>query len=129
LNKENSFEYNYSAKQQKEIEAIKKKYVQIPSDSTEDKMETLRRLDRSAERKGTIWGLVLGLSGTLLFGTGMSFVLVWTDVLMLQGILLGIVGVALIVPAYPVYRSITKREREKLAPRILALTKELEDSF
>ena len=39
-----NFEYTYSAKQQEEVEAIRKKY--LPKE--EDKMETLRKLDRKA---------------------------------------------------------------------------------
>ena len=38
------FQYTYSAKQQEEIEAIRKKYLP----PQEDKMEQLRRLDKSA---------------------------------------------------------------------------------
>lgn len=124
-NQDNVFEYNYSAKQQKEIETIRRKYMQTPRETKEDKMETLRRLDQSTERKGTIWGLVFGIVGILLFGTGMSCVMVWPDTLMAMGIVTGIVGIMLIVPAYPIYRRITRKEREKLAPRILALTEEL----
>ena len=46
-NKEETFEYTYSAKQQQEIENIRKKY--LPKE--EDKMEQLRRLDRSATKR------------------------------------------------------------------------------
>ena len=48
--KNNSFHYTYSAKQQEEIQHIREKYLP----KTEDKMEQLRRLDRSATKKGTI---------------------------------------------------------------------------
>lgn len=119
------FEYNYSAKQQKEIEAIKRKYMQKPINVQEDKMETLRRLDRNTEKTGTIWGLVLGIVGILVFGTGMSMVLVWTDTLLFAGILVCLPGLFFIVIAYPVYKSLTKRARAKAAPQILALTEEL----
>ena len=108
-NQDNAFEYNYSAKQQKEIEAIKRKYMLTPPETNEDKMETLRRLDRCAEKKGTIWGLILGVVGILLFGTGMSCVLVWPDTLMLIGIVTGIAGIMLIVPAYPIYKRIKRK--------------------
>ena len=58
INKENTFEYTYSAKQQQEIENIRKKY--LPKE--EDKMETLRRLDKSAENPGLIAALAIGLA-------------------------------------------------------------------
>ena len=44
----NTFEYTYSAKQQEEVAAIRKKYV--PAE--EDKMVTLRKLDRGVENRG-----------------------------------------------------------------------------
>lgn len=116
-----TFQYSYSAKQQEEIEAIKKKYMP----KQEDKMEQLRRLDKSAETPGTVIGLIIGIVGTLVMGTGMSCVMVWTDSLFVVGILVGIVGIALIAAAYPAYRIVTKKQREKIAPMILALSDEL----
>lgn len=118
----NTFEYTYSAKKQDEIEAIRKKYV--PAE--EDKMETLRKLDRSAERKGSMAGIALGVIGALVMGTGMSIVMV-PDFYPypIVGIILGLVGIALIASAYPVYKKITKAQRAKIAPQILALSEEL----
>ena len=54
MENKNTFEYTYSAKQQEEIAAIKKKYMPVE----EDKMETLRRLDKSVERPGTILSIL-----------------------------------------------------------------------
>ena len=119
---ENSkFEYTYSAKRQEEIEAIKKKYV-IEDD---DKFEQLQKLDKSAERLGTLLAILSGLIGTLLFGTGMSLCLVWGAQLYLPGIIIGLLGIALIFFAYPIYKKTTKREREKIASQILSLSEEL----
>lgn len=117
----NSFEYSYSAKQQDEIEAIKKKYMP----KQEDKMEQLRRLDKSAERPGTVIGLILGIVGTLIMGTGMSCVMVWTDTLFVVGIVVGLIGTVMLATAYPAYKAVTKKQREKIAPMILALSEEL----
>lgn len=36
-----------------------------------------------------------------------------------------IIGLAGVAVAYPAYQAITKREREKVAPEILALSKEM----
>ena len=55
------FVFTYSAKQQREIENIRKKYL-----PKEDKMETLRRLDKSAEKPGTMAGIIVGVIGTML---------------------------------------------------------------
>lgn len=119
----NTFSYTYSAKQQAEIENIRKKYA--PSASEEDKMEQLRRLDRNVTNKATVISLILGITGTLIMGTGMSFALVWQNTLFVPGIIIGIIGIGLLSAAYPVYNTILKKEREKAAPEILRLTDEL----
>lgn len=121
MNNDNTFEYTYSAKRQEEIEKIKSKYVE----KEEDKMEQLRKLDESVERPGTIASIVLGVIGTLIMGGGMSFVMVWGGALLIPGILIGVLGITVLILAYPVYQSITKKQREKLAPQILALSEEL----
>lgn len=119
-NKE-TFEYTYSAKQQAEIAQIRKKY--LPKE--EDKMELLRKLDRDATKPGTICSIAVGVVGCLIFGFGMSCVMVWADSLMILGIVTGIIGMIVMGIAYPLYMKITKKQREKLAPQILALTEEL----
>ncbi|MBQ8833854.1 MAG: hypothetical protein IJ001_02885 [Oscillospiraceae bacterium] len=118
---EESFEYTYSAPEQEEIKRIRSKY--LPKEETETKMEKLRRLDREAERPGTVIALVLGTVGTLIFGAGMSLCMVWG--LLLPGIPVGIVGAATLGMAYPAYARITRKQREKIAPEILKLTEEL----
>ena len=117
---EESFEYTYSAPEQEEIKRIRSKY--LPKEA-ESKMDRIRRLDREAERPGIIASLVLGVVGTLIFGTGMCCCLVWE--LFALGIAVGILGGILLGAAYPVYAKITKRQREKIAPEILALTEEV----
>jgi len=129
-NKE-SFNYTYSAKEQEEIKAIRKKYA--VQEKTEDKMAQLRRLDAAVTQKATSVSLVFGVIGALILGMGMS--LAMTDIgkiiglaggmAMLIGILIGIVGIVLVSVAYPIYNSIIKKEREKIAPEIIRLTDEL----
>lgn len=125
------FHYTYSAKEQEEIKAIRKKYA--APDENEDKMAQLRRLDASVAQKATTVSLVLGIIGALILGTGMS--LAMTDigtmiglsewVAILIGIVIGIVGVVLVCAAYPIYNCIVKKEQEKIAPEIIRLTDEL----
>ena len=117
----NVFQYTYSAKQQEEIEKIRKKYLP----PQEDKMERLRRLDKSATRKGTALSITAGVAGCLLMGVGMCCSMVWMGSLFVPGIILGLLGIALAAAAHPIYVSITKKERRRLAPQILQLTQEL----
>ena len=115
-----TFSYTYSAKEQEEIKKIREKYV--PKEA--DKMEQLRRLDKSVTQKGTVISLVVGIIGTLVLGTGMSMCMVWTE-LFVWGIIVGIIGVVSVSLAYPIYSYITKKEREKIDQEIIRLKDEL----
>ncbi len=119
MEKNEIFEYSYSAKQQKEIENIRKKYLP----KTEDKMEQLRKLDKSVTQKGTVFSLILGIVGALILGVGMCCCLEWA--MYAVGIIVGIVGITILLTAYPVYSLVTNKEKERLAPEILRLTEEL----
>ena len=88
-------------------------------------METLRRLDRSAEMPGTIAAIVTGIIGSLILGVGMCCCLVWSGALFVPGIIVGILGMAILGFAYPVYKKVTKKERAKVAEQILVLSEEL----
>lgn len=120
VNDNKSFEYTYSAKQQEEINSIRKKY--LPKE--ENKLETLRRLDREVERPGMLWSIIIGVVGALLLGIGMCCTMVWEGVFVL-GIIVGILGMLIVAAAYPVYLKITKKQREKIAPQIIALSNEI----
>lgn len=124
-NTEGTFQYTYSAKERSEVEDIRRKYLP----AQEDKMERLRKLDRSASQKAQAWAIGLGTVGALVMGTGMS--LVMTELgsrvpfSMPVGIGVGLLGMVLVALAYPLYNSILKRERQRIAPEILRLTDEL----
>lgn len=124
-----SFEYTYSAPEQEEIRRIREKY--LPKEERESKLEKLRRLDESVTRKGTVWSLVVGILSCLVLGIGMCCCLVWMDVvwngvrLLWIGIPVGVLGMAGMGCAYPLYKRLTESERKRLAPEILRLTDEL----
>lgn len=121
------FSYTYSAEQQKEVERIRKKYIDESSEET-DKMERLKRLDASVTQKGSVVALIIGILGCLIMGVGMCFAMMWSevgDIMFIVGIIIGLVGIVLVCVAYPIYSAITKKERERIAPEILRLTDEL----
>ena len=124
-----TFNYTYSAKEQEEIKAIRKKYA--TPEETEDKMAQLRRLDAGVYSKATTVSLIVGVIGALIMGIGMSLILtdigamLGTALSMIIGISLGIVGIILVCLAYPIYNHTLTKEREKIAPEIIRLTDEL----
>ena len=105
-----TFSYTYSAKEQTEIQNIRKKYE--TTTEQEDKMAQLRRLDASVSSKATMSDLSEILS-------------IHQDVGMLLGIIIGVVGIVPVCLAYPLYNRTLKKEREKIAPEILRLSDEL----
>lgn len=118
---EETFEYRYSAKQQEEIEAIRRKY--LPKE--EDKMEQLRQMDKRVSHKDTIISIIIGVIGCLLLGIGMCCTMEWAGRWFVPGIIIGVIGIVMIALAYPLYERITKKERKKIAPLILKLADEL----
>lgn len=116
-----TFTYQYSAAQNTEVEKIRSKY--LPREIS--KMETLRRLDFKARIAGQLQSLTIGIIGILVFGIGMCFGLDvfggadWLTVLFCA------LGAAIMAPAYPLYKHISKKTREELAPEILRLSEEI----
>jgi hypothetical protein len=121
-NKNESLNYTYSAQEQSEAKKIMQKYS--PQTQQESKAELLRRLDRSVTNAGKSPALTLGIISSLVLGTGMALIMEFQSLIVL-GLLLGIIGIIGMVAAYPLYKSITKKERERLTPQILQLSKEL----
>lgn len=119
----NEFQYTYSAAQQEEIKKIRKKY--IPEEETSDKLTLLKELDKSAERAGKLSALIIGVIGTLIFGTGLCFVLLWQN-LFAAGVGIGLAGIALIAATYPIYKKARNAKRKKIAPEILRLTEDFQ---
>ena len=116
-----SFSYNYSAARNKEVEKIRNKY--IPRE--ENKLEALKRLDGRVQSAGMIESLCLGVIGALIFGIGMCFFLnVFTGGYWFAALFM-VLGTVLMLPAYPIYKHISRKTREELSPEILRLSEEI----
>ena len=117
----NIFTYQYSAKQNKEVESIRKKY--LPRE--ESKLERLKKLDSRVQNAGMVESLCIGVIGCLIFGIGMCFGLDvfggadWLSVLFCA------LGALVMIPAYPIYRYLARKTRDALAPEILRLSDEI----
>ena len=117
----NTFNYNYSAPQNREVEHIRRKYM--PHE--ENKLETLKKLDLRVQTAGLIEGLCVGTIGALVFGIGMCFFLeVFAGAAWLSAIFM-IIGTLIMMPAYPIYKRIARKTKAKLTPEILRLSDEI----
>ena len=105
-------------------ESIAKEYA--PKDNS--KIVALRKLDQKAKMPATVFTYTFGIISSLVAGLGMSLAMqvIGNGVFVIAlGVLLGIVGMVGILAAYPVYRSVFSKTKEKYTPKILELTEEL----
>ena len=116
------FSYTYSARQQEDVQAIRQKY--LPKE--EDKIAQLRKLDQNVTLYSTIPAVVLGIFGALLLGIGICCVTIasWSAYF-IPGIVTGIIGLLIMVLAYPLYIIVLKRKQAEAAPQILRLSEEI----
>ena len=120
----NQFNFKYTAlsqEERKEIDSIRRQYSQ--EEKTETKLERLRRLDALVKNTAIIWSLVLGVVGTLVFGLGLTMILVWS--IWLWGIVLMVIGSVPMAIAYPVYKLTLNKGKAKYGEEILRLSEEL----
>lgn len=119
------FEYSYSAPteaERKEIESIKRQYV-AEEKREETDMEKLRRLDAKVRNMPTMYALIMGVFGILVFGLGLAMVLEWG--MRLWGSVVMIVGALPMGLAYPIYQFTLKEGKKKYGAEILELTEKL----
>ncbi len=117
-----TFKYTYSAPVNKEVEQIRNKY--LPQEV--DKFSELKKLDYKVQSAGIAESLAVGITGCLIFGIAMCMGL---DVIgggMLFAVILGIVGVIVMIPAYPVYLKVSRKAKTKYSPQILELADEIQ---
>ena len=115
-----TFSYKYSAKENEEIQEIRKKYLP----KTESKLDEVKRLDAQVQNSGITESLCVGIISSLVFGTGMCLVMQVLGsgiITIVLGVLIGLMGMAGMILAYPVYRAQQRKAKEKLSPRILEL--------
>ena len=119
-----TFSYEYSAKENKEVEEIRKRYLP----RTESKLEELRELDAKVKRPANVFAYIFGGVSALIMGSGMSLVMTEIgDILgmsdtMVPGIVIGVAGLFMAIVNYPIYSRILNSRKKKYAEEILALS-------
>lgn len=118
------FNFKYTAPteaERKEIDSIRRQYS--PQEQTESKMERLRRLDSLVKNTAIIWSLVFGVLGALIFGLGLTMILEWS--IWLWGVTLMVCGSVPMAIAYPIYKLLLKKYKNRYGEEILRLSEEL----
>ncbi len=120
----NQFNFKYTApteEERKEIDSIRSRYA--PKTQKEDKLERLRRLDELVKSVPTVWALVLGVLGVLIFGLGLAMILEWN--IYVWGIAVMVIGSVPMAIAYPVYKKLLTKYKDRYGEEILRLSEEL----
>lgn len=106
---------------------IRAQYVE----KTPSKVDALVALDKKVNRPANVFAYTFGSIGAIVMGAGMS--LVMTEIgsilsiahAMPIGIAVGIVGLAMALVTYPIYKKILSSRKKKFAPEILKLSEEI----
>jgi hypothetical protein len=117
------FEYSYFApteEEKRQVELIKSSYEET---DTPSEIKKLKSIDKKVKDVPTVWALVLGIIGTLIFGTGFALVLEFNKLLL--GIIIAFIGIIPIALAYPVYKFVVKKLKNKYKDEIIALADEI----
>ncbi len=120
------FHYTYTApteEERKEIASIRKQYQAPDPACPENKLERLKALNTRVKSTANIFGLVFGVVGILVFGLGLTMILEWS--LFLYGVIVMVIGAIPTALAYPVYRFVLRRNKNKYGDEILRLCEEL----
>lgn len=107
-------------------EAIANEY----SKKEESKVITLKKLDRKAKLPAQVFTYTFGIVSALIFGLGMCLAMkVIGDgtSMFVIGIIIGVIGMALMGINYPIYKKILENSKKKYAYDIIALAKEISE--
>ena len=94
-------------------------------------LDALRELDAKVKRPANVFAYVFGSISAIVMGSGMSLVMTEIGSMigiengMVPGIVIGVIGLAMALVNYPVYKRILARRRNKFAPQIMELSEKL----
>lgn len=99
-------------------------------------LDALKALDKKVKKPANVFAYTFGTIGSLILGSGMSlamnviepgtyaFITIGENT-MLLGIIIGLIGIAMVSVNYPIYKSILGSRRKKYADKIVALSDEI----
>lgn len=97
-------------------------------------IDELKALDAKVKRPAIRFAYVLGIIGSLVLGTGMTFTMnviesgtyfgfiTIGENMMIPGIIIGLIGILMVSINYPIYKRRLAARRKKYADKIIALS-------
>lgn len=117
----------------KNLDAVyAEKIAEEYSQKSTSKVVALKKLDHKAKRPAEIFAYTFGIISALILGVGMclSMGVIGGDStgLMIFGILLGIIGIAMVSVNYPIYKKLLENGKKKYSFEIMELAKQIAES-
>lgn len=103
------------------VEKIKASY----SIKEQTKLDELKALDKKVNTPATVFAYIFGSIACLILGVGMCLAMKIIGSYMALGVIIGVVGIALLFCTYPIYTAILKKRKEKYSKRIFELSDSL----
>ena len=94
-------------------------------------LDALKELDARVKRPANVFAYVYGCVSAIVMGAGMS--LIMTDIgtavgladAMVPGVIIGVVGMAMALTTYPIFKGIRNARKKKYAAEILKLSEKI----
>lgn len=103
------------------VNEIKNQYTE----HTDTDVEKLIALDKKVKLPANIFAYAFGTIGSLVLGFGMCLAMKILWDLMPLGIVIGIVGIAMVSANYFIYKAILKSRKNKYASQVLELSNQI----
>ncbi len=108
-------------KENEKVEEIRAQY--LPVERT--KLDDLKALNKKVKAPAEITAYTVGTVGALVLGTGMCLAMKVIGNAMPLGIVIGVVGIAMVSINYFLYKKILQKRKQKYAEKILRLSDDL----
>ena len=111
------------------VQKIRSEYMEKSNEVRE--LDALKALDAKVKKPANVFAYVFGSVSAIIMGAGMS--LTMTDIgasigmenAMVPGILIGVIGMAMAIVNYPIYKKLLASRKNKYADEILKLSEKL----
>ena len=111
------------------VQKIRTQYT----DKENTQLDELKALDKKVKKPANVFAYTFGTIGSLVLGSGMSLAMnviepgtyygiTIGENMMLPGIIIGLLGIAMVSVNYPIYKSILGARRNKYSDKIIALS-------
>lgn len=109
------------------VQKIRTQYTE----KTATAVDELKALDAKVKKPANVFAYIFGVVSAIIMGCGMS--LVMTDIgatvniadPMVSGIVIGVIGMAMAIINYPIYKGVLNSRKRKYADKIIALSEKI----